>query len=198
MIMSPPCGKMKAGSRALPLNRQRHIMLRIPSNAVTALESSYLIRTCVCDPSALLVQIFLIRSYICRVHVSRPPSAYWFHLTSSLTAITGWITLTWPLWTPRECYAFWRMNCKKRRMPEIEVRTVPLSCSSLNLLVVWLLGHVLTGWTGSSALRDPTNLCKYYLESVMHRELIASIQFTKCQYGPNHSAGADSLHKYSV
>ena len=26
--------------------------------------------------------------------------------------------------------------------------------------IVWILGHVLTGWDGTNPLRNPTNLCK--------------------------------------
>lgn len=37
----------------------------------------------------------------------------------------------------------------------------PLTSSSF--LLVWILGHVLSGWDGTNPLENPTNLCKIFL-----------------------------------
>ena len=49
--------------------------------------------------------------------------------------------------------------------------------------LVWIVGHVLTGWDGTNPLRNPTNLCSsafilyIYMRSV---DICLSFQFIRC------------------
>ena len=38
----------------------------------------------------------------------------------------------------------------------------------LTVLLVWIMGHVLSGWDGSNPLKNPTNLCEYIMYFVVY------------------------------
>jgi len=43
---------------------------------------------------------------------------------------------------------------------------------TLRLSLVWIIGHVLSGWDGTNALEAPSNLCEYHAFMVLFTRLV--------------------------
>ena len=53
------------------------------------------------------------------------------------------------------------------------------------ICLVWIIGHVLSGWDGTNPLLNPSDLCEFYTLSLYDNSLRTACsfgQFTKCTY----------------